>query len=76
VRYKKELERKDKAIQEGRANKTVIEISLEQQEYILALERVISILPNKPPEHWGEDALLTAKAYVKIIKGRLEVFDE
>jgi hypothetical protein len=72
IRYEKEKERRKKAEANKTENKVVT--SIEQIEYINALERCISILPQKPPEKWDEKPLKEATGYAKIITKRLEVF--
>ena len=49
-------------------------VSLEQQGYLTTLERIISLLPVKPPKDWTEQAFKQAQGLVKIILRRLEGF--
>lgn len=49
-------------------------ISLEQQGYLTTLERIISLLPVKPPKDWTEQTFKQAQGLVKIILRRLEDF--
>lgn len=72
VRYNKEVERRKKAEAHG---KTKIEITLDQQQYINTLERVIGLLPKEPPKDWKSEAFDRAKALANIIIRRLEVFN-
>jgi len=75
LRIKAETERKAKAIAEGRTEKPVIQLRIEEQEYLLALDSVISRLPKTPPSDWTEKFFNEAKAKANIIINRLEVFN-
>ena len=55
---------------------TEIEITSEQMQYITTLERIVNLLPTKPPADWNEKAFQRAQAYVRIIIKRLEVFED
>lgn len=72
IKYQKEKARRQKAEANKTENKAVI--TIEQKEYINALERCIRILPQKPPKRWDQQALREVKSYAKIIIKRLEVF--
>jgi hypothetical protein len=72
INYQKEKQRRIEAEKNKPEIKAVV--SIEQVEYINALDRCISILPQKPPKRWDDDPLNEAKAKAKIIMKRLEVF--
>ena len=71
IRYQKEKERKAEA--KPIESKTVI--SIEQAQYINALDRCIMILPKQPPKKWNDDVLAEATAKAQILINRLEVFN-
>ena len=70
---KKEKKRRAKAEKEHEEIKAVV--SIEQTQYLMALDRCIHLLPQKPPERWNDTLLKEAKAKAKIIIKRLEVFN-
>jgi hypothetical protein len=72
INYQKEKQRRIEAEKNKPEIKSVV--SIEQVEYINALDRCISILPQKPPKRWDDAPLKEAKAKAKIIMKRLEVF--
>jgi len=76
LRMNAEKERKEKAIAEGRTEKPVLQMRIEEQQYIMALESIISKLPKQPPPDWSEKFFGVAKGYANIIINRLEVFNE
>lgn len=49
-------------------------VALDIMAYLNALERCISILPNKPPKNWTDNTISQARSYAKIIIKRLEEF--
>lgn len=73
IRYQKEKERKERAEEKKQEVRAIIDI--EQTQYLNALDRCISILPQEPPKTWNEDAFKEAKAKAKILTKRLEVFN-
>ena len=73
IRYQRDKERRDKATVKRQTNQAVI--SMEQRQYLKALEKCITVLPQKPPKSWNESALTKATAKAKIIIKRLEVFN-
>ena len=74
IKYEKEKERRKTA--EGKKQEIKAIISIEQVQYINALDRCIHILPQKPPKQWDDAGLKEAKAKAKIIIKLLEVFNE
>jgi len=72
IKYEKEKARRIEA--EGKKTESRAIVSIEQIQYIQALERCIRILPQKPPKRWDPEPLKEATAYAKIITKRLEVF--
>ena len=72
IRYEKEKARQKEADAKREDSKAIIDI--EQVQYINALDRVISILPQQPPKKWDNDSFKEAKVKAKIIMKRLEVF--
>jgi hypothetical protein len=72
IKYEKEKKRREQAEKKRQEIKAVVNI--EQTQYLNALDRCISILPQKPPKNWNEEALKEAIAKAKIIIKRLEVF--
>jgi len=76
IKYEKEKERHEKAVKEGRATKTNIEMTLEQQSYLAALQQIVILLPKQPPKNWTQHAFNTARGYVDVIIARLEKFNE
>ena len=75
LKIEAEKERKEKAISEGRTQKTEIEMRIEEQQYIQALESIISKLPKQPPVDWSDKFFGIAQGYANIIINRLEVFN-
>ncbi len=73
IKYEKEKKRRKEA--EGKKGPIKGVIAIDQLKYINALDRCISILPQKPPKKWNEEALREATAKAKIITKRLEVFN-
>ncbi len=73
INYQKEKKRRVEAEKNKPEIKAVI--SIEQIQYITALDRCIQVLPQKPPKRWNEASLKEAKAKAKIIIKRLEVFN-
>jgi hypothetical protein len=73
IQYEKEKARREK-VEEQPKSKT--EMSLDWMNYILSLERIIAMLPPKPPKDATEEALAEARGYAQIIMKRLEVFNE
>ena len=59
-KHKKELEREkerhDKAVREGRAEKTRLQMTLEQTKYIHALEMFTMSVPKTPPQDWSKES--------------------
>lgn len=72
IRYAKERQRQKEA--EGKREESRAIIDIEQTQYLNALHRLITILPQKPPKKWNDAALKEATAIAKIIIKRLEVF--
>jgi len=72
VKYENEKKRRKEA--EGKRKESKALVPVEQLQYLNALDRCISILPQKPPKIWNEEALAEAKAKAKILIKRLEVF--
>ena len=72
IKYQKEKERRKET--EGKQTEVKAIIAIEQVQYLNALDRCITILPQKPPTKWNEDALKEATAKARIIIKRLEVF--
>lgn len=72
IKYEKEKKRRKEAESKGSEVRAII--TIDQTKYLNALDRCISILPQKPPERWGSDAIKEATAKAKIIIKRLEVF--
>ncbi len=72
VHYKREKERREKA--EKKVKPEII-ISLEEQAYLLQLERTVSMCPKESeiPKNWHEDAFKQACDMARIIYKRLEV---
>ena len=70
----KEKERYDKAVKEGRTEKSGFEMTMEQREYLSKLEHIILILPKEPPKDWNQEFFNSAMGYVDVIIGRLEYF--
>lgn len=75
IKKEKEKERKDRAIAEGRTDKLQLQIKLEEQVYINALEKFLTIVPKNPPKDWTENGLNKARALANLIIKRLEVFN-
>ncbi len=73
INYQNEKKRRVEAEKNKPEIKAVI--SIEQIQYITALDRCIQVLPQKPPKRWDEAPLKEAKAKAKIIIKRLEVFN-
>ncbi len=71
IRFDAERERRIKA---EKREKPQSVLSLEQAQYLNTLERVISILPARPPKDWNEPAFKRAQAMAEIIIKRLEAF--
>lgn len=71
-----EKERKRREVAEGKRKEIKAIIAADQIQYLLALDKCISVLPQKPPKTWNESAFAEAKAKAKIIIRRLEVFNE
>jgi len=76
LRAKAEKERKARAVAEGRTEKPEVQMRIEEQQYIMALESIISKLPKTPPTDWSEQFFGVAKGYANIIINRLGVFNE
>ena len=59
-KHKKELEREkerhDKAVREGRTEKTRLQMTLEQTKYIHALEMFTMSVPKIPPQDWSKES--------------------
>lgn len=72
VRYRKEKKRRKEA--EGKREEIKAIVAIEQVQYVSKLDRIISILPQKPPEKWDERMLREASVKANIIIKRLEVF--
>ena len=72
IRYQKEKKRQEEVKQKKIDTKAIA--SIEQVQYINALDRCLTILPQKPPKDWNSNALKEATAKAKIIIKRLEVF--
>jgi len=72
IRYEKEKKRRKEAEKNRQEIKTII--TIDQTKYLNALDRCISILPQKPPKKWNEKAIKEATTKAKIIIKRLEVF--
>ena len=74
IKYAKEEQRKKKgeAWRLKHPNRAVE--AIEQMQYIIALERCILILPQKPPEKWDEKSLKKVNRKAKLIRKRLEMF--
>lgn len=73
IHYEKEKDRQA-AADKNRTESTGI-LAIEQSIYLNALDRCISVLPQKPPQKWNENAFREAKAKAIIIRRRLEVFN-
>ena len=73
VRFKKEHERRKEAEKRDKPN---IVLTIEQQQYINTLERVIGILPKEPPKDWQEKPFARAKGLALIIINRLKEFND
>lgn len=73
IKYEKEKKRRKEA--EGKQKEIRIVIDIEQTQYLNALDRILRILPQKPPKTWNDEALKEATAKAKIIIKRLEVFN-
>ncbi len=56
--------------------KTKLEMTLEQTQFLNILEWIIEKLPRTPPKDWTEKGVQMAKGLVKIIIKRLEVFTD
>lgn len=72
IAYEKEKKRKDKAAKDRTEMHGLIRV--EQAKYLNQLDRILLILPQKPPKDWTDPAFREAKAKAKIILKRLEVF--
>jgi len=72
IRHVEEKKRHEGA--ESKRTESKALITIEETIYINALDRCISILPQKPPKKWDEIALKEATAKAKILMKRLEVF--
>lgn len=69
-----EEKRKEKAL--SQKEKTMLEMSLEEQRYLSCLERIISILPQNPPrEITTKEFIKSATGYAKVIIKRLEAIN-
>lgn len=73
ISYEKEKARRETA--EKGKSETMSLATVEQATYLNALDRCISILPQKPPKHWSEGTLKEATIKARIIIKRLEVFN-
>lgn len=73
IRYESEKKRTAQAQAKMAELKGVI--AIEQVQYINVLDRVIGILPIKPPTKWNDDAFKEARSKAQIIIKRLEVFN-
>lgn len=71
VRFEAERKRRKEA--EKRPKPEII-LTIEQEQYINTLERVIGLLPTLPPKDWQEKAFARAKGLALIIINRLEGF--
>jgi len=72
IRHVEEKKRHEEAESKKTDSKGLV--TVEETIYINALDRCISILPQKPPKRWDEVALKEATAKAKILIRRLEVF--
>jgi len=73
ISYEKEKARRESA--EKGKSETMSLATVEQATYLNALDRCISILPQKPPKYWSEGTLKEATIKARIIIKRLEVFN-
>ena len=73
IRYENEKKRRVEAEKNRVEIKAVV--AIEQVQYLNALDRCLSALPQKPPKRWDESLLKEATAKAKIIIKRLEVFN-
>jgi hypothetical protein len=73
IKFEAEKKRRIKAETEKIESKAVI--SLDEQQYINALERCINLLPQNPPKVWNEKGFNIAQGYAKLLIKRLSIFD-
>jgi len=52
----KEKQRHEKAINEGRTQKTTLQMTIEQIQYMNALELFLMKVPKEPPRDWNKDS--------------------
>lgn len=70
IRYQREKERQ----KQSKTQKSEMVTSIEEQQYILGLDRAIMAIPTKPPKNWHDEAFKEAKSKAQIIIKRLEEF--
>ena len=64
VRFKKEQARRKEA-EKRKGDKPNVLVTIEEQEYLNALDRMILICPKEPPKTWHDTPLAEAKDIAK-----------
>ena len=74
IKYNKEKERREKA-EKNKHEPSKLTMSLEEQQAILSLEKMITTCPKEWPKNWNQETFQKAKGYANILIKRLEVFN-
>jgi hypothetical protein len=73
IRFEREKKRRKAAEKKKQENKLVI--AADEQQYINALERCISIIPRTPPKVWSDEGFALAQGVASVLVKRLKAFD-